>query len=329
MPDSQKRQNEFIILKIKYAGILEIFLKEKEMSEVLLNTGYQFGCQASTKDLGILSIVSIHHDCLVEFLEKLETRNHLEITSKAGFFLEKVLSSYHMKESDFGDAIDLLNKRSFEFAVRLRELQDSLKEKEILLKEIYHRVKNNLQVISSLLHLQTDTISDPFIQQILIGSASRVKSMALVHEMLYQSGNLAVIEMDSYMKNIFNYLYEIYHITPEKIKYTLAIEPTLLSIEKAIPCGLIMNELISNIFKHAFPNNKTGEINLTLNKQDNSVVLIVSDNGVGIPSSIDIQNTDSLGMQLICNLTKQLSGNIAHENTVGTTFTLKFSNDVK
>ncbi len=314
----------FIAFKKQYQAILEDYLNEKEASETHLNEGYKFGRQAISKNLSILSVVAIHHDCLIDFLEGLETDNHLDMADKSRIFLEEVLSSFQMVKNDFGDAINLFNKRSVEFAVRIRALQDSLKEKEVLLKEIYHRVKNNLQVISSLLNLQVETTTDLLAQSVLIESVTRIKSMALIHEMLYQSGNLAKIEMTDYVKSLFNYLYETYQISPNKVTHSLDIDRISLSLEKAIPCGLIINELFSNVFKHAFPGDKKGEIKLAFKQKEGKYVLVVSDNGVGIPTGFDMQNTASLGMQLIRNLTKQLGGNVILDGEQGTIFIITF-----
>ena len=212
---------------------------------------------------------------------------------------------------------------------RTDALRTSLAEKEALLKEIYHRVKNNLQVVSSLLNLQAAAIKEPAAQEILIGSSARVKSMALIHEMLYQTENLSQINMENYIDNLFKYIFAIYNVDSNKIKLSTDIDDISLSIDTAIPCGLIINELISNALKYAFPGNKSGEIKLSFKKQENNVILIVSDDGGGIPSHIDIKNSTSLGMRLIYSLTKQLDGNIVLDSSKGTTFTLIFSSDNK
>ena len=202
-----------------------------------------------------------------------------------------------------------------------KKLQISLNEKEALLKEIYHRVKNNLQVILSLLHLQIETTQDQTAKQILLESATRIKSMALVHELLYQSSSLANIEMVKYSNHFSKYLYDTYNINIHHNKLILDIDDVSLDIEKAIPCGLIINELISNIFKHAFPAGK-GIIKLSLKKFGNKLLLTISDNGIGMPPNFDLQNANSLGMKLVYNLTKQIGGTIKMESRHGTTFTL-------
>ena len=206
-------------------------------------------------------------------------------------------------------------------------LRASLAEKEALLKEVYHRVKNNLQVVSSLLNLQAEATQEPAAQEVLIRSSARVKSMALIHEMLYQTENLAHIDMENYIDNLFKYLFEIYNVDSNKIKLSTDIDTISLSIDSAIPCGLIINELISNALKYAFHGNKSGEIKFSFKKYGNNIILIISDDGEGIPSHIDIKNTSSLGMRLIHSLTKQLDGNIVLEKGKGTTFTLTFAGD--
>ncbi|GEM_PF-5515097 len=204
------------------------------------------------------------------------------------------------------------------------KLRISLTEKESMLKEIYHRVKNNLQVVSSLLYMQAKSIPDKSSRELFLESSARVKSMALVHEMLYQSGNLSHIEMQKYLQNLTSYLVEIYHINTSLIKLIIQSEAVSLGIEEAIPCGLIVNELISNVYKHAFPKGKSGEIKVLIEKNEKNVTVQVSDNGIGFSSQIDFQNTTTLGIQLVHALTKQLGGEIKLDNTHGTTITLIF-----
>jgi two-component sensor histidine kinase len=326
MPTISSQNKEFQDFKQKYNEILTAFLQSTNSSENLLNEGYQFGREAISKNIGTLSVVAIHHDCLIDFLEKLESDQHLKKANKACILLEEVLSSHHMVTDDFSDAIDLLNKRSVEYAVRIRSLQEALKEKGFLLKEVYHRVKNNLQIISSLLNLQLDSAKNQDAQLILKESAARVKSMALIHEMLYQSDNLAKIDMADYIRKLFEYLQEIYQKDFNKIQCHLELDSVLLTLEKAIPCGLVINELITNVFKHAFPGNTQGNIKLILYKQEKLIIVTVSDTGVGVSENINFENSTSLGMQLIRNLTKQLSGTIELDRKQGSTFTLKFAN---
>ncbi|MBV9575973.1 MAG: response regulator [Gammaproteobacteria bacterium] len=205
-----------------------------------------------------------------------------------------------------------------------KKLEASLAEKEVMLKEIHHRVKNNLQVVSSLLNLQAKSIEDTSSKKIFLESSNRIKSMALIHEMLYRSDNLAQIEMQKYLKILGSYLLKIYRIDTSLVKLIIKSDSIALSIEEAIPCGLIINELISNAFKHAFPKGCHGEVNVLMEKQDNHVLLQVSDNGVGYSKTHDFHNSNTLGVQLIHALTIQLGGEIKLNNMQGTTFTLTY-----
>lgn len=205
------------------------------------------------------------------------------------------------------------------------EIKAALKEKEILLREIHHRVKNNLQVISSLIKLQSKSIEDETIREKLKESQNRVKSMAIIHERLYESVNLAGIDFKGYTKHLAQDLFRSYGTGPN-IKIKTDIDSVFLNIDKAVPLGLILNELISNSLKHAFPDGRKGEIRILLH-QDNggNYSLIVSDNGAGLPSHMDFRNTKSLGLQLVNALTKQLKGNIELDSSNGTQFSITFS----
>jgi two-component sensor histidine kinase len=227
--------------------------------------------------------------------------------------------------SELEDHLKNITQQEEKYRHLSEKLQDSLTEKVILLKEIYHRVKNNLQVITSLLNLQSEMADVPSIREALITSAARVKSMALVHEMLYQHENLAKISMQDYIDTLIKYLREIYNGLSDKIQFKKEINPITLNIDEAIPCGLIINEVVSNAFKHAFPNNQSGEIQISLKEVDNQIALIINDNGVGITPDLDPQNTPSLGLKLMHNLTRQLNGKIILERKMGTMVTLFFS----
>lgn len=206
-------------------------------------------------------------------------------------------------------------------------LVSSLKEKEVMLKEIYHRVKNNLQVVNSLLNIQAKSITDTTAKKIFIESASRVKAMSLVHEMLYRSGDLTQIEMGKYVTELFKQLNEIYKVKEGLIHLITNIEGIQLNLESAVPCGLILNELISNSFKYAFPNGRTGKITLTMQKNQQNIKLVFGDDGVGLPAEIDFKNTQTLGLQLINKLIKQLDGTVTLDRSKGAIFTLTFPNN--
>ncbi|MBW4641695.1 MAG: PAS domain-containing protein [Goleter apudmare HA4340-LM2] len=204
------------------------------------------------------------------------------------------------------------------------KLKSSLKDKEVLLKEIHHRVKNNLQIISSLLRLQAKCINDEKAFDILQDSQHRVRAMAIIHENLYQSNNLAKIEIFDYIHKLTSNLISSY-ANHQDIKIHLNIDKSSLKIDTAIPCGLIINELISNAIKHAFINSNRGDIYVSfLDLNHGKYSLNVSDNGVGFQREIEFYKNQSLGLQLVWNLVEQLEGNITFTQTSRTVFTINF-----
>ncbi len=201
----------------------------------------------------------------------------------------------------------------------------SLHEKEILLREIHHRVKNNLQIIASLLYLQSINITDNFTLDILRESRSRVKSMALIHEKLYRSEDLALIPFGTYLESLIDNLKEAYGVNDSTVSIGITITPPDLSlnIETGIPCGLIINELISNSLKHAFKDGRKGVITIAMTQSGpHEYTMIISDNGGGFPEDIDFRKTASLGLQLVNNLVLQLEGDISLDCSSGSTFTM-------
>ncbi len=205
------------------------------------------------------------------------------------------------------------------------KIKSSLKEKEMLLQEIHHRVKNNLQVISSLLRLQSRYIKDKDAIDIFKETQNRVRSIAILHEKLYQSDDLAKIKFDEYVKILTGDLLYFYELDDGNIKMIIDVEDVSLNIETAIPCGLIIDEMVANSLKYAFPNGRSGEIKIKLNLDDDQFKLSVSDNGVGIPDDVDPEKADTFGMQLIKYLTKQLKATIELDRSHGTRFILKFT----
>jgi PAS domain S-box-containing protein len=211
--------------------------------------------------------------------------------------------------------------------VVLHDITDriSLKEKEVLLREIHHRVKNNLQIISSLLNLQSHSIKDRLYADMFKESQNRIRSMALIHEKLYQSKNLARIRFDEYIETLVRELIRFQRISTQKIEVKIDVRDISLDIDTAIPCGLIINELVSNALKHAFPDNRGGEITIRVHSVDDMYELVVSDNGVGIPENIDIEDTSSLGLRLVTILAEdQLDGDFSLHKDEGTTVRITF-----
>jgi PAS domain S-box-containing protein len=208
-----------------------------------------------------------------------------------------------------------------------QRLKDALAEKEVLLREIHHRVKNNLQVITSLLGLQADYIKDPHTLEVFQETQARMRSMALIHEELYQSVDLAHINYPEYIQKLTSNLFHAFSLNPN-IHLELNLADVYLGIETAIPCGLIINELVTNALKYAFPYDRSGVISLRLTCADTPFgicyTLIVADDGVGIPDSIDFKNTQSLGLQLVNILVSQIKGKIELDTTHGSRFVIEF-----
>jgi PAS domain S-box-containing protein len=205
------------------------------------------------------------------------------------------------------------------------QIKASLREKEVLLREIHHRVKNNLQVVSSLLMLQSRSIKDPQACEMFRESLNRVKSMALIHEKLYGSKDLARVDIAEYIRSLTPHLCQSLAVGAGDVSLKIDAEDVFVGIDTAVPCGLLINELVSNSLKHAFPMGKGGEIHIDFrSERDKRYALTVRDNGVGFPSHLDFRNTDSLGLQLVTALTNQLGASIELTNGVGTTFKITF-----
>ncbi len=205
-------------------------------------------------------------------------------------------------------------------------INESLQEKVVLLREIHHRVKNNLQVISSLLNLQSGYIEDQKSLEIFRESQNRVRSMALIHEKLYQSKDLNRVEFSEYIQSLSKDLFRSYNLDASKIKLVSDFEGVKLEIDTAILCGLIVSELITNCFKHAFPNGRKGEVVISMKEfEQHQFTLAVKDNGVGFPDNLDYKNTESLGLQLVNTLTDQLGGTLSLLRNGYTEFRIEFS----
>jgi two-component sensor histidine kinase len=207
--------------------------------------------------------------------------------------------------------------------VRLYAVErERTREKEVLLQEIHHRVKNNLQVISSLLHLQSGHVDDKQVQRALTESQERVRSMALVHEKLYRSPDLSRIDFGDYVRDLVDHLLETYYTVTGKVTLVVDVEDIALGIDQAISCGLILNELVSNALQHAFPGGRGGEVCVAMHPDSRRLRLVVSDNGIGLPEDIDIKQAKSLGLQLVSALVQQLEATLRIERRNGTTFSI-------
>jgi PAS domain S-box-containing protein len=219
---------------------------------------------------------------------------------------------------------DRVAARTAELQTLNARLQASLREKEVLLKEINHRVKNNLQVVSSLLALQHDTIKDPRALRSLRESERRIQAMALVHETLYETSDLGRANLGPYIPTLSSQLMRAYGVTSDRIAVHLHVDEVKLPLDAAVPCGLIVSELLSNCFKHAFPEGHAGEVTVTLTREADGIKLCVQDSGCGLPADLDVGNMESLGFQLVSALSEQLQGTLTLERDGGTAVTLTF-----
>lgn len=230
-------------------------------------------------------------------------------------------TEYQGRLTDIATLLDITEKKIAEEGIKV-----ALAEKILLLKEVHHRVKNNLQIISSLLDLQSDSIPDEQSRRYLRESQNRVRSMALIHERLYASGSLSTIDFGDYITDLTQYLFSSYAVDRKRISLHIQAGDCTLDIDRAIPCGLIVNELISNALKHAFPCAERGNIDVIVSVDEKEMVtLTVSDTGIGLPAGLDIRKTHSLGLQLVEMLVRQLRGRIRMESTQnGAVFSLVF-----
>ncbi len=265
----------------------------------------------------------IHRRCLTGVTELCE-RDRFDRTDGGTSYLRWEIQPWYNAAGAVGGLVfftEMITDR-----VKAEEqIKASLHEKESLLKEVHHRVKNNLQIITSLLNLQAETVQDPTTVKLLRESQNRVRSMALVHETLYRSGDFGRIDLATYVDAICNFLSRAYGIDSSRIQIEVYVDDVSLDLDRAIPCGLIINELISNALKYAFPENRNGRITVRLtSNSDEYYTLIVADDGVGLPPELELGRLKSLGLQLVNDLVLQLTGSITMEPSHGTRFCIRF-----
>jgi PAS domain S-box-containing protein len=206
-----------------------------------------------------------------------------------------------------------------------KELVKSLNEKEMLIKEVHHRVKNNLAVITSLLRLQSSQIADKKSRKYFIDTENRVRAMSIIHEKLYKSEDLLSIDFDEYISDLAMQLFKNYNADSSRVRLDIDVSDIPLDIDIMIPCGLIINELLSNALKYAFPDDRKGRLSVSLTKgEDNTHTLAIKDNGVGLPEGLDIYETESLGMKIVMSLTSQIGGWLELSKEDGTEFRITF-----
>jgi PAS domain S-box-containing protein len=255
-------------------------------------------------------------DSIINFETSLKSKNNEYIP---------VLLSKSVIKDDNGNIMGIvcIGNNIVEIKYAEEKIKKSLKEKELLLRELHHRVKNNLQIILSLINLQSNGIKDREDYEIFRESQSRVKSMAIIHEKLYQSADFASINFEEYIKSLASYLISYY--SKDLIEVQINVEKGLvLNMDTAVPCGLIINELVTNSIKHAFKGINSGKICINLQSDDGCFTLIVSDNGIGLPPGIEVKTPQKLGLQLVNSLTEQLEGKIDFNGSYGTEFKIKF-----
>ncbi|MGQ0811294.1 MAG: sensor histidine kinase, partial [Nitrospiraceae bacterium] len=219
-----------------------------------------------------------------------------------------------------GSCIDLTERKEME-----DQLRKTVKEKESLLREVHHRVKNNLQVISSLLNLQASTIKDPQVSQLFRECQSRITSIALLHETLHRSQDLSHIVMSDYIRTLTGHVFRSHGVDPENIVLHLDVEEIDFDLDTGLTCGLIIDELVSNCLKHAFIRRPTGRVSIALiANTDETYTLRVGDDGVGLPRDGILRNPDSLGLELVSLLVEKLDGTVELQSGTGTEWRIRF-----
>ena len=291
----------------RYSGYKSSELKGKPVETVYLNPEDRKNLLKELENKGEV----------VDYELKLKTKSNdkLYVSTNAHF----IFDSYKNPIGIEGSLRDVSERKNIEL-----KLKNSLIEKEMLLKEIHHRVKNNLMIISSLLNIQSSYITDKESKEIFKESQNRAKSMALIHERLYQSTDLKRIDFGDYIQSLSTELFHTYVADPSIIALKTNVEDIYLDINTAIPLGLIVNELITNSLKHAFPRGMTGEIDVDFHMVKDHYEFTVKDNGIGFPDTLDYKNTESLGMQMVNSLTEQIDGEIELNNEKGTSFKITF-----
>ena len=290
------------------------------------------GCQTSElvgrrlDDFVFDGDLHLHREQLATWLHNQSEHFELRLRRLDGAEVWAIVSAQPLRDDTgtfsgfFAMFTDITERKRME-----EEIRNSLHEKEVLLKEIHHRVKNNLQIISSLLNLQATHTGNQELAPLLRESQNRVRTMALIHEKLYRSDNLAWIDFGVYLRELANSLFRSYREQAGRVRLNIHAEPITLGIDTAVPCGLLVNELVSNALKYAFPDGREGELRIRLTRnEDATCTLVVADTGVGLPEGFDIRESATLGMELIRSLTKQLDGHLEVDRDGGTSFSITF-----
>ena len=320
-------RNELLALSLPNIEVKESSVEiSHHMEEIMRKGADRFETRYQCKDGRIIDVevsvihTEIHGGHFVTFHHDITSRKRAE---------EAVQKSYAELEQRVKERTLELNEKNEQLEMEITErnraeiqVRESLQEKEALFREVHHRVKNNLQIISSLLNLQSRIITDETTLNAIKDSQNRIKAMALVHEKLYKSGDIAHIDLAEYTRFLTDSLFRFYGINHQIIRSVFLIDEVKVNINTAIPLGLVINELISNALKHGFPEGKKGEITLIITGDDTHITLVIKDTGVGIPQDFDWRNAESLGLRLVIELVDQLDGTIELDRSSGTTFTI-------
>jgi PAS domain S-box-containing protein len=315
--------NDAIFLhKLTEDGISGNFVEINSIASQILGYTHEELLQMSPKDIEDLeSFVGSNH--MKDLAKKDKITFETALVSNDGVKIPVEISTHiftlNQDKLSLSIARDITERKKME-----EKLQISLEEKEMLLREIHHRVKNNLMIISSLLNLQSRYIKDKEVLDVFKDSQNRARSMALIHDRLYQSSHLKSIDIGDYIRTLASALFRTYATDFDRINLNFNVEEVMIDINTMIPVGLIVNELLSNCLKHAFPNDRSGQIDIGFHYNHPKYRLTVTDNGVGFPENIDYKNTKSLGLRLVNILTDQIDGNIELKRDEGTQFSIEF-----
>ncbi len=312
--------NDAIFLhKLTEDGISGKFIEINNVAREILGYSHEELLQMAPKDIEDYK----SSNNMSNLLNKDNITFETVLISKEGHKIPVEISTHIFTLNDdklsLSIARDITERKKME-----NELQVSLEEKEMLLKEIHHRVKNNLMIISSLLNLQSRYIKDKRVLDVFKDSQNRARSMALIHDKLYQSSRLKSIDIGDYIRTLASDLFRTYTTNSSQIDLNFDIEEVMMDINTMIPLGLIVNELLSNCLKHAFPEGRKGEITIGFHHSDHKYLLSVRDDGIGFPEDLNYKKTESLGLRLVNILTDQIDGEIVLKRDNGTEFRIEF-----
>jgi two-component sensor histidine kinase len=330
------QQSEFVYINTLNSIPDWIYVVDREFRVVMLNSSLQEehirqGFPINCIGKKINRVYPYIPNSTIEEINRVFSTGEILIGEQQFFLRDKTIYGETRKVPVFKDnevvqVMTIMRNRSKE--KEIEELkQKNIEQKEIMLREIHHRVKNNLAIVVSLLNLQLRNNSDPELRRIISDIEMRIRSMALIHEHLYRSENLDSIPLAAYMKSLATIIMGAF--SGHRVKLVTQLDPVNVSIETALPLGLISNELLTNAFKYAFPHQVDGEIHIQLRKEeDDACTFIISDNGVGLPATFSMDSEESLGMFIVRLLVEQIGGTIEINRQNGTSFTIRFKETI-